>query len=91
VRSKGVVRHIGGGGGDPKCTALKPHRQCPFVLLVKINLEALRGIVESRRWSEKKWTVFGYTAEGRGRAFWVELRVLREEERERERGRAALF
>ena len=34
--------------------------------------------MESRKWSEKKWTVFGYAAEERGRAFWIELRVLRE-------------
>jgi hypothetical protein len=31
-------------------------------------------------WSEKKWNVFGYAAEARSRALWVDLLVLRETE-----------
>jgi hypothetical protein len=69
---------VGGGGREriQKVTALKLQRQCPLVLLIKIILEEWWGIVESRKWSEKKWAVFGYAAGERGRAFWVELRVV---------------
>jgi hypothetical protein len=60
MKSEGVVRQIifvtgGWGWGERirKVTAVKFHRQCPPVLLVKIILEAWWGIVESRRWSDK--------------------------------------